>query len=283
MCFLCISGSLRRVWVSSGEEDTVYTWDPTTGQSFANGVETKTSGNNQVYMSIWDGGGNDTYDLSKYTSGVVIDLTPGAGSTFSKEQLAALADGSTAANNVVNQVNYLFETRTSIIENAIGGSGNDSLTGNDFDNRLVGNDGRDSLLGAAGGDTLEGGRGRDLISGGDGADVLFGGFGNDILRGEAGDDVLHADRGRDRLSGGVGDDLFVIGRGAKRVVITDFAAGAGGVDEIQISKDLFKSFAALKAAASQSGRDVVISKGDLTLVLSNVKLASLAASDFYFV
>lgn len=44
-----------------------------------------------------------------------------------------------------------------IIENAIGGDGADTLTGNGADNLLKGGDGADTLLGAEGSDTLVGG------------------------------------------------------------------------------------------------------------------------------
>jgi hypothetical protein len=45
------------------------------------------------------------------------------------------------------------------IENAVGGGGNDSLTGNDVDNLLVGGGGADLMFGNAGRDTLDGGSG----------------------------------------------------------------------------------------------------------------------------
>src|SRR5262249_37230410 len=52
------------------------------------------------------------------------------------------------------------------IQAVLGGSGNDTLTGDGNDNLLVGNDGDDSLSGAAGNDTLVGGRGNDSLIGG---------------------------------------------------------------------------------------------------------------------
>ena len=66
-----------------------------------------------------------------------------------------------------------------MIENAIGGSGNDNITGNAVGNRLEGRDGDDLLFGHEGADTLFGGRGQDLLDGGIGADVMIGGQGND--------------------------------------------------------------------------------------------------------
>src|SRR5262249_62295029 len=56
------------------------------------------------------------------------------------------------------------------IENAIGGSGNDTITGNDANNTLWGGPGNDTLLGGIGNDILHGGPGSDLLNGGPGAD-----------------------------------------------------------------------------------------------------------------
>ena len=69
--------------------DTVYTWSPTTGQEFINGVGQLAPGGgvggsaNRIYETIWDGGGVDTYDLSNYTTNLSINLNPGASSLFS--------------------------------------------------------------------------------------------------------------------------------------------------------------------------------------------------------
>jgi Ca2+-binding RTX toxin-like protein len=65
------------------------------------------------------------------------------------------------------------------IENAIGGSGNDALVGDDNANVLSGLGGNDSLRGLGGNDTLYGGDGDDLMTGSSGADLLDGGAGTD--------------------------------------------------------------------------------------------------------
>ena len=56
------------------------------------------------------------------------------------------------------------------IENASGGSGNDTLLGNAAANRLEGNAGRDRLGGGNGADWLDGGASVDTLTGGRGAD-----------------------------------------------------------------------------------------------------------------
>uniref|UniRef100_UPI00195366F3 M10 family metallopeptidase C-terminal domain-containing protein n=1 Tax=Streptococcus pneumoniae TaxID=1313 RepID=UPI00195366F3 len=48
-------------------ENTVYSFSPTTGEEFINGVGQGEPGANRVFLTIWDGGGNDTYDFSNYT------------------------------------------------------------------------------------------------------------------------------------------------------------------------------------------------------------------------
>jgi hypothetical protein len=59
------------------------------------------------------------------------------------------------------------------IENAIGGSGADTLIGNSSDNTLTGNAGNDILFGNDGLDIINGGAGRDIIIGGKGSDSLI--------------------------------------------------------------------------------------------------------------
>ena len=49
--------------------NTVYSWDPGTGQMFVNGVGQGLPGANRVFLTIWDGNGNDTYDMSNYGTG----------------------------------------------------------------------------------------------------------------------------------------------------------------------------------------------------------------------
>lgn len=56
------------------------------------------------------------------------------------------------------------------IEQVVGGSGNDDLTGDDSANALTGGDGNDRLTGAGGADQLRGGPGNDTLVGGAGVD-----------------------------------------------------------------------------------------------------------------
>ncbi|WP_202618033.1 M10 family metallopeptidase C-terminal domain-containing protein [Aureimonas leprariae] len=162
--------------------DTTYSWSQATGESFVDGVGQGAPGRNFIYGTVWDGGGTDTYDLSNYTSDLDVDLAPGAFSTFSAGQLGGRS-GFTAAGNVANALLHDDDPR-SLIENAVGGSGNDRIAGNVAANVLTGNAGSDTLSGREGNDTLDGGSGNDALLGGAGNDTLKGGSGNDILIGD---------------------------------------------------------------------------------------------------
>jgi Ca2+-binding RTX toxin-like protein len=152
----------------------VYTWSPTTGQEFINGVGQAMPGANRVLMTVWDGGGHATYDLSNYSTDMTIDLRPGAYSVLSQAQLANLGNGNYAHGNVYNA--YLFNNDPrSYIANAIAGSGNDTIIGNAADNVLTAGSGNDTLEGGGGHDTLVGGSGRDtfIFAPTDGTDVII--------------------------------------------------------------------------------------------------------------
>ncbi|MBM3605297.1 MAG: calcium-binding protein [Alphaproteobacteria bacterium] len=104
------------------------------------------------------------------------------------------------------------------IEDAVGGLGNDTLSGNAQANilmgvgghdRLSGRAGEDLLDGGAGNDRLDGGTGNDLLLGGGGDDLLLGGSGADTLRGGSGNDQLFLDGGADVLEGGAGTDWLI--------------------------------------------------------------------------
>lgn len=163
--------------------NTTYSWNPNTGATTVNGAVAIAPGGNRVFLTVWDGGGIDTYDLSAYSSNLVLNLQPGKASTFSATQLADLDiyGGHKASGNVYNALLYKGNTK-SLIENAVGGKGADNITGNDAANVLKANLGNDTVDGGAGNDTVYGGAGNDLLSGGQGVDVVVGGAGADTFR-----------------------------------------------------------------------------------------------------
>lgn len=144
---------------------TVYSWDPNTGEKFINGVGQGTPGGNKIFMTVWDGSSNATYDFSNYATDLKVDLRPGQWTTVSTAQLADLgsyngAGQYMAAGNIANAFLYNNDTR-SLIREAIGGSGNDTIIGNDANNSLIGGGGNDTITGGAGNDTTDGGTGTD--------------------------------------------------------------------------------------------------------------------------
>ena len=142
--------------------DSTYTWSASTGEMFINGAGQGTPAANKIFLTIWDGGGTDTYNFSNYGSSLTVDLRPGQWSTISAAQLALLhySGSKIAAGNIANSLLYNGDLR-SLIENAIGGAASDQLIGNVANNNLDGGAGNDRLIGDAGNDTLQGGDGSD--------------------------------------------------------------------------------------------------------------------------
>lgn len=183
-------------------DSTVYHFDPLTGKMTATGMPDDgtpmTNGgasSNVLFRTIWDGGGVDTYDFSDYVTNLSVDLRPGfwtdvsTTTNFQAANLGKDAGGVVhyARGQVFNALLYQGSQR-SMIEDAIGGSGNDTMLGNDIANQLEGRDGNDSLNGGKGVDFLYGGAGNDtLYSGTGGTDNLFGGADDDtyIITGSA--------------------------------------------------------------------------------------------------
>ena len=111
--------------------------------------------NTSPALSIWDGGGTDTFDLSGFSNTQTIDIREGR---FS---------------NVGGFTGNVSIALGAVIENAVGGSSNDTIQGNDAANTLTGNNGNDTLIGGDGNDTIDGGSGVDTMIGGDGSDIYY--------------------------------------------------------------------------------------------------------------
>jgi serralysin len=147
---------------STNSGNTTYSWSPTSGEMFINGTGQGAPGGNRIFQTVWDGGGSDAYDFSNYMTSLTIDLRPGAWSTVSADQRAQLHFNGTkaATGTIANALLYNNDPR-SLIENAVGGPGNNELIGNQVANVLTGLSGFDTLTGGAGNDQLDGGEGYD--------------------------------------------------------------------------------------------------------------------------
>ena len=137
--------------------------------------------NNPFISAIWDAGGIDTISAQKFSLACKINLKPGEYSSFGYAP-PSNAGGATVTYDGTDILGIAFGC---IIENAIGGSGNDTLIGNDSDNSLNGGVGSNNLDGGNGSDTAVYSRNRDQytitttttgysISGQDGTDTLTG-------------------------------------------------------------------------------------------------------------
>jgi Ca2+-binding RTX toxin-like protein len=184
-----------------------------------------------VAYTVFDSGGTDTLDYSGFNQNQRIDLNA---ETFS---------------NVGGLTGNVSIARGVTIENAIGGSGGDTIIGNAVNNMLRGNGNNDMLEG----------RGGD--------DALFGGTGNDALIGGDGNDSLYGEAGIDTLTGGSGSDLFIGTAGdLSGDQIIDFSIG---------DRLVFNGVNAATFTFSLSGSTLTYSGGSLTLVGVSGPLASV--------
>lgn len=179
--------------------DTVYSWNRVTGEMSLNGVGQGKPVGNIVFLTVWDGGGEDTLDLSNYFNPLAVDLRPG-GWTKLGGQWPHLGGGS-SPGNVATALLFEGDPRA-LLENALGGLRGDVMIGNDAVNRLSGGDGDDDLTGGLGDDVLLGELGNDRLTGGAGADVLIGGAGSDYYWIDRSDEIVEA-------MGGDGDAVYV--------------------------------------------------------------------------
>lgn len=266
------------------------------------GVYGLSSAKEQAVFSIWDAGGKDTLDFSKYANTQTIDLHADKfSSTGGLKWNVSIAKGVT-------------------IENAIGGSGKDTIVGNEVANLLSGgrgadtiggNGGADRIKGGAGFDTMDGGAGKDTLDysdlgrgiyvelkgktyatvedaateqaidkvrnfenivGSRGGDVLIAdGTSNTILAGE-GDDALNGLGGVDRLSGGVGDDQFAFGGAALSKLAVDFITDFAKGDRILLLAETFTAF-------TESDDPRAIARGDFS---AGNQVAAMGKGDHLF-
>ncbi len=258
--------------------DTVYSWRPWSGTTMVDGKVAIEPESNRIFATIWDGGGTDTYDLGTYRSDLSLDLRQGRASRFDSSQLARLSEwwDIRAAGNIYNALRHENDDR-SLIENAIGGHGDDLIVGNWGANQLTGGGGRDDLSGLWGDDSF---RYAGDVAGADGSDYLYGGEGVDR--------ILLEGRGRFDLSGLTAWSIEVIrfadGPGEdKRLLLSSatFDASPGfdemivrgnsdpdGFDtlviEVQPGSGASLSLNGWAFEEWQGGRDAIVLRGDAT-------------------
>lgn len=179
--------------------------------------------------AIHDTGGTDTLVYNGTSSSFLslifadlIDTSPFVG---------GLESYSFTANGTFGDV-VAFSHRT-VIENVVGGSGSDTIIGNQFNNNISGRGGNDFIVATDGNDTIDGGTGFDLLSfyffesavsvnlsegqafAVPGTSMLIsnieaieGSFQSDTLIGSFANEVFFSSAGSDLIQGGGGQDAF---------------------------------------------------------------------------
>ena len=114
-------------------DDTTYGFNSNTGKA----ETTLTSAADKPDFNVWDERGNDTFDFSGFKQDQIINLRGGSFSSV----------GGLKENVRIGE--------KTVIENAVGGHGNDRIIGNSADNVLTGGAGGDTLVGGGGWNTFK--------------------------------------------------------------------------------------------------------------------------------
>ncbi len=237
-----LDGGTGHDTLAGGLGDDVYVW----GRGAGNDVVTETGGIDRIEIGAGVAPG-DLQVIARGTANLVLRLRD------TGEELVltdALSSAASAIESVVFANGTVWDTAELRNLSALGGDGDDSITGSAGADRLEGGAGDDDLVGLDGDDVLLGGAGRDRLGGGSGADRLQGGPGDDTLSGGTGADtyVFTAgdgadtidDRGDDaagtlRIAGYALDRIRFGGRGRDLVIrfsdSTDRITVLGGLDE----------------------------------------------------
>ncbi|MCK9353629.1 MAG: M10 family metallopeptidase C-terminal domain-containing protein [Gallionella sp.] len=240
--------------------DDVYTFDPAL----------------PFLKTIWDAGGNDTIDVGNFSENCRIDLTPGSYSSI-RILSDPLPAGATAPGYAptYDGTNNLGIAYGAIIENAAGGSGNDTLIGNDAANSLDGGAGNDALYGGAGNDAYYLNTINDTVVeySAEGIDSIWANFNYSlasllnvenlyaygtagrILTGSAEGNTIGGASGNDTLVGNGGNDVFLFGASGNGIdTISDCSSG----DRIDITGCSFTG-----AISSGNGASILANQVEL--------------------
>ena len=225
------------------------------------------------FRTLWDGGGKDTISASNFSEPVTINLNAGSFSSLTIKSISPNLNWTTPPKEkIYDGTNNLAIAYGAVIENAVGGSGDDKLIGNSVSNYLDGGAGNDELFGGGGNDYFDwdpasrsgtdrffGEKGNDTYvfdrstdrayeRTGEGTDTIWVtfsyslphdqeienllGFGNNDL-------VLNGNALNNRIKGSNGNDRLYGGVGNDTFEYTkgqDFFDGGAGVDKLLLEK-----------------------------------------------
>jgi len=219
---------------------------------------------NDLYLTIWDAGGKDSVDASGSSVSWTIELPSVQLSSLVSTKVGYALPTAEFALDAPQNLTWLMGQ----IENAVGSSFNDVLSGNDLDNSLIGGPGADIMSGGKGNDSYAVDDPGDLVSelAGAGIDsvssktsfdmsthggnveklVLVGtnainGWGNtlpniitgndasNLLAGGEGNDVISGQGGDDTIEGGVDNDTLIGGSNGGGGDTVSYAGALAGV------------------------------------------------------
>jgi len=136
------------------------------------------------YQTIWDAGGNDTFDFSSNTGNTTLDLNSGSlnsideytfneivqyyqndvNNAFFDSRIESSLNDIYIKNELYTGLNNVGIANGVVIENVNSGSGDDTITDNEVDNIINTSSGNDSIyVGNGGYDTVDGGTGTDTL------------------------------------------------------------------------------------------------------------------------
>jgi Ca2+-binding RTX toxin-like protein len=260
--------------------------------------------------------GDDTYQVEVASD--VVTESAGAGRDTVRTTLTSYTLGANVEDLTYTGTANFAGTGNAEGNYITGGAGADNLNGGNGDDTLDGGAGSDFMAGGGGNDTFIVGLG-DMVNelavvgidtvrtslntyslgsnlenltfigtgnftgtGNIAANVIVGGAGNDTLNAQQGNDTVTGGAGNDTMDGGLGNDIFVFGAGFGTDRINGFDAvseSAGAQDKLDLAA-LEITFSDL--AITMAGLDTVVTYGADSIVLANVNMANVDATDFIF-
>jgi hypothetical protein len=167
-----------------------------------------------VAMTIADASGADVLDFSGYQESSKIDLHIMTGDEY-RSRLSAI-------NGIWGNLSLAIGT---VIENAIGGAGDDELLDNEMDNVLAGGRGDDWFQITGGTDVVDGGAGVDTVR-------LTGMFDDYKLLGKEDGLVVYSRSDKARRATLSSIEYIEFENGAQRLDVADFLQGLSSVDPV---------------------------------------------------